>query len=814
VLKLTASLTLLSLACGPHDGSTGRGLATSRAAPDVPEGHPRVYVRPDDMPEIQAKLALPEFADRWEDVQSSEHPVSRAFVYLVSGDEDAGRQAITDALAEMQVLEDARVLENPMHWSAMVYDWCYDLLTEGEKDAFIAEFERVAASHDPGFPADPEAPSVVGHGTEAWLMTDQLPAGVAIHDETTTMYEAAADLFLDRFVEVRDFLYPAHMHHQGDSYIRTRFQHDQAASWLFRRLGAGDVLSPEQQFVPYQLIYNMRPDRQQVRSGDTYDDSGRSKRRVMALTGSYYEDPYLLTMMDFDHFWGGSEIDDVLELVLQPAGAERRPIDELPLTKLFAPPMGEMVARTGWTMEVDSPDAVVQMRIGGTFFGNHQRKDFGTFQIYYRGPLAISSGVYEGTDSEYGSEHWTNYYHQTIAHNGLLIFDPSEQMLLHGDPYANDGGQLWPNEGADHPEDLDTLLNDGYHVADVTAHELGPDTDEPEYSYIAGDITNAYSPAKVSLVTRSMVTFNLADATYPASLVVFDRVVSTDASFTKTWLLHSIQEPAVQGQSATIVRDGATWDDVGDYGGKLVATSLLPEDATITKVGGPGREFWIESTATNYATDKPDAAEPGAWRLEISPPVAATSDRFLHAMTVMDATTQDGPAVDMVEGSTHVGATLLDRAVLFGREQQLHDQADFELSGNGTRKILVCDLVAGSWAISLGGQVIGYGTVTEEGTCLYFEGGPGPYSLEPGEDPGDGSDGSDDGSDDGGGTGGDSGDDGTSGDAGGSGDGEGDSSEDGCSCSGAHSSGNGWRGILPALVVLAGCRRRRRASAA
>lgn len=53
-------------------------------------------------------------------------------------------------------------------------------------------------------------------------------------------------------------------------------------------------------------------------------------------------------------------------------------------------------------MRVESRDAVVQMRIGERFFGNHQHKDFGTFQIYYRGPLAISSGVYD----LYGSEQW------------------------------------------------------------------------------------------------------------------------------------------------------------------------------------------------------------------------------------------------------------------------------------------------------------------------------------------------------------------------------------------------------------------------
>ena len=85
------------------------------------------------------------------------------------------------------------------------------------------------------------------------------------------------------------------------------------------------------------------------------------------------------------------------------------------------------------------------MRIGGLFFGNHQRRDAGTFQIYHKGPLAMSSGHY-GSDC---TSHWGNCkrrilsicravllnlesmamksdYHSSISVNSLLIYDPSE----------------------------------------------------------------------------------------------------------------------------------------------------------------------------------------------------------------------------------------------------------------------------------------------------------------------------------------------------------------------------------------------------
>jgi len=715
-------------------------LAAWQAAadnPPVPGGHPRLYLQEADLPAVQAKLSMPEFADAWSEIQSSTDPVCLAFVYLVQGDEAAGRAAVTGALDELGACDDARVFNNPMHKSAIVYDWCYDLMTDGEKSSFIAEFERIAAIDPPYYPAEAGQGAVVGHSTEGWLMTDQIPAGIAIYDESAVMYDAAATVFFAEFVPVRNYLYPASMHHQGDSYTGTRFQHDIGVSWIFRRLGAGDVFTREQQAVPYQLIYHLRPDGQQMRSGDTYDDPGmsNSKRRLMSLTGSYYEDPYLLFMADSDFFWEPDELDLVLTMAVRPPGIATRPIDELPLTRFFPEPMGEMLARTGWTMGVDSPDAVVHMRIGGTFFGNHQRKDFGTFQVYYRGALAIASGVYEGTDSEYGSDHWRNYYHQTIAHNGLLIFDPSEVISLYDDPVANDGGQLWPNDGADHPRDLETLQTGGYEVGDVTAHELGPDAAVPDYSYIAGDVTRAYSPSKVSLVTRSMVTFDTFDATYPAVLVVFDRVVSTDPSFSKTWLLHSIQEPDVAGSTISIVRSGPAPDDAGDYGGRLVAESLLPEGALLEKVGGSGHEFWVESTSTNYWTDKESPAEPGAWRVEVTPAAPAASDRFLHVLSVMDEATAAGPGVSLVDAGSHVGAAVLDRMVLFGRDGGLLSGAAFEVPGSGPMKVLVCDLEAGWWDVTRGGETVATLLATPEGTCIYFQGEPGSYTVGPGEQP-------------------------------------------------------------------------------
>src|SRR6185295_18791629 len=107
----------------------------------IPEGHPRVYVRPDDLAAIRAKLDLPEFAETWKVVREEAAkedrgrygPFCRAFVYLVKGEREAGRRAIEETLALLPEVKDARTIDMPMHWAACVYDWCYALLTKEEK---------------------------------------------------------------------------------------------------------------------------------------------------------------------------------------------------------------------------------------------------------------------------------------------------------------------------------------------------------------------------------------------------------------------------------------------------------------------------------------------------------------------------------------------------------------------------------------------------------------------------------------------------------------------------------------------------------
>ena len=459
------------------------------------------------------------------------------------------------------------------------------------------------------------------------------------------------------------------------------------------------------------------------------------------MCASYYGDGYILTNYQKDpvadpknplyqFLWpdpgprSAAVCDTKLfELLWRDPALEPLPLTDLPLSRYFGFPYGWMVARTGW----DEQSVIAQMKVNVYNFIGHQHEDGGSFDLYYKGPLTNHTGVYQGINGGYGSPHHRNYYQRTIAHNSLLIHDPGEKFPARGgQPGANDGGQRIPGNGRE-VRTLDDLLTGTYRTGSVLGHGFGPDPKTPAYTYLKGDLTAAYTD-KVREVKRSFVFLNLGPAAVPAALVVFDRVVSANPAFAKTWLLHSIEEPALEGAATTLTLTSHGWS------GKLVNTTLLPEldNMRLEKVGGPGKEFWVDGKNYPDAKNPPDP-ETGAWRVELSPRRPAAADLFLNVIQVMD---RDSAAarplvVEKIESGNIVGVRLADRVVLFdSRGDRNADPLAFSVQGDGTLKFLVTDLAEGTWQVWRDGKIAvpALSVSADDGTA-YFEGRSGRYEL-------------------------------------------------------------------------------------
>jgi len=702
--------------------------------PVPPPEHPRLYLRARDIPDLQRRTVNPVLKPIWDRLQERARTDAATAVevdsvrYLLTKDAALGRRTADAALRllretkfDMRVEDISRPIGRLMVTGAIVYDWCYPVLTPAQKADFRHEFVRRAKTLEIGYPP-PAKGGVNGHYTEYMLMRDLLSAGVAIYDEDPEMYHLAAARFFRLFVPPRNWWYHGGAYQMGSMYSGIHGGAEMFPLWIFARMGAPPFYDPAQQFVPYWWIYMRRPDGQTLRSGDgQFTDN----HLWSLLTASYYKDPYVMA-----DYLSGPPIDRnhrLFDFLWHDPDLTPRPVAELPLSRYMDSPYGWMVARTGWNAD----SVIAEMKVNVYNFNEHQHSDAGAFQIYYKGALAIDSGIYEGTDGGYGSPHDTSYNKRTIAHNALLIFDPAESFRRGKRRPVNDGGQAPPN-GGEEPDDVGRFsrltafqnLLAHYRTGEVLGHGFGPDPKSPAYTYLKGDITQAYSK-KVSAVERSFVFLNLAGERVRAALVVFDRVVSTNAAFRKYWLLHSTEQPRIEGTAITVSPQQRGWQ------GKLVDQVLLPAAAEITPVGGPGKEFWV--FGRNFPSQPPPDRNPmdyeiGEWRVEVSPRDAAASDTFLNVMQIMDRDVQPLP-VERVEAGGLIGARIADCTVLFQRDgRRTGRPAGFRSEG---QRFLVTDLAEGSWRVLREGVVVSehQGVAKEEG-ALWWSGPPGQYTLE------------------------------------------------------------------------------------
>lgn len=733
-----------------------------------PPEHPRLYFTKDDIPTILENATKMQNEEAWRryremlemDIQDGILPAPQpgtmnvnnqslgtieawAFNYVTEGNEEYGRKAIE----AIQNYMDTLVLIDPNNDNytrngghaiftlSEVYDWCYPLLSEDDKSNMINQvIELIQGGVEVGWPPVKQG-SVTSHGSEAQILRDLNAFAIAVYDERPDIYNVVVGRFLADYVPARMFTYPSHMFHQGSGYGSYRGQWDFNATWIFDRMGQERIFGDDQQYTAYWFLYLRRPDGQLMRDGDATTNGSEigaysnDLKRIMMLAGNYYQDPYLKqeAMRSNPYLstfaYGHGNMSPVEFLIFNDPDLWGRPLSELPQTKYFGSPQGAMIARTGWNDGLDSPDAMAYMKINEIWFANHHHLDAGSFQLYYKGILANDSGRYQG----YGTDQDLAYNKRSIAHNTITVYDPNETGGYYN-MQTNDGGQEVKEGGSEHAH-IDFFKNGGNETGKVEGHEFGPDQLEPDYSYLKGDITKAYNSSKMEDYERSFLFLDLKNDTNPAALIVFDRVRSSNEDFKKAWLLHGPTEPEVDG-NRTVFRNTEN-----GYNGKMTVDTLLPkaDNTEINVIGGPGQEAWVVDKNYSAGTelDMTKAHESDGWRIEVSPKTAQKQDYFLNVLQVGDAE-PDTPALPttLIETDTHVGAQIADRVALFSLEKgRTKEDITFSFSGEGTYKIMVADVEAGTYRVMRDGAEVATAVASEEGGLLNFEGEAGTYTI-------------------------------------------------------------------------------------
>lgn len=720
-----------------------------------------------------------------------------AFKYAIDGDENYGKRAIqclknmlNTATWDPQGQDVTRPIGHTVFIASQVYDWCYDLLTEEDKKYIIEKCEVTASLMEVGYPPSGQG-AVSGHGGEAQLLRDLLGFGIATYDERPDIYNYVAGRLLSQFIKPRNFWYASSSHHQGSSYGSYRFFWELMFEETMYRMTGGDTNGGLRMFnndtmsqVPYFFIYTRRPDGQVFRTGDASDGGELYSYRnsfvdTMFYSGNYFKDPILKGEYNIEnpldnHNNGNGSRSPVQHILFNDPDIEGdTDKTSLPLTKYFGSPSGMMIARTGWDVNPENPgevdDVIAMMKIGERWGANHHHLDAGNFQLYYKGILASESGYYES----YGTLHDQNYNKASIAHNVITVYNPEERLgsvrnsytdregneirLTDIFPYGvNDGGQRRGGGEASSWEIWNGSAGANYDTGVVLDHAFGPDEMAPEFTYIKGDITEAYSSEvagsaerdiKVEKVMRAMAFMPLEDENYPAIMVVLDKVTSTNPDFKKKWLLHMQHEPEVDEENGVSIIKNTS----GGNNGKLTVQTLLPKNAEITKVGGDGKKFWIgrQDANSNFETDGYNfdtiedielggANEAGWGRIEVSPPTASKEDTFFNVLAVSDADNEAQPLEsELIEGDNLIGVKTGGKVLMFSDvetsiadKNRVLESASFEVPGTERNlDLMIAGMKSGVWCVTNGGRTRKV-VADEDGGVLYFEGGAGEYTLE------------------------------------------------------------------------------------
>ena len=745
------------------------------APPEVKpiSGHPRLLVNNSDISRIKDNLNHPQNAAAYARVKrlaASTHQgnqasysadlleimQSKAFMYLIDNEANKayGQQAVNMMLNHMRkfTLGGDSANDTTMRFaghfifaSACVYDWCYDLIADEYKIEYIEKCEELATRYfEGGYPIVelPGTTGNAGHRDENPIFKDLLAFSIAVYDEKPFAYNSLAGVLFENYIPWRNDLYPSGWNHQGVYTYGTFRTYWEVISAYILKYGIGNtVFDASQQNMAYKYVYFRRPDGGFVMDADetikTFNNKFHSvDHSTMFLIGNLYKDSTI--KWQYYHDKAETEYTDAgitgvnapLYLLLNDTSVPLKNDLKLPYTQYYGSPIGAMVARTGWDEGADSPVAIAVMKPFENYYGGHMHREVGSFQFYYKGMLALDSGAYEAPQyvdengntvagSGWGSGHYMNYLSAPIAHNILAVYDssnPSEIYL---------GGQRMGDGAKSSLTTYDDFKNGSHKTGDIIAYDYGPDKHTPEYSYIEGDLTEGYREDRVADYSRSYMFLNLFDEEIPAALIVFDRIESKNANYTKSWLLHSQEEPEINGNNITIRR--SEWHS----NGRLVNTTLLPKNPIINKVGGEGKEYWTgESNVKIYR--QPEGDESGTWRVEINPSSASAKDYFLNVMQVSDNDSAIAPlAVTSNEQNGFVGVFIADRAV-FMKKDKGTVSSNFTVTANGSGDIsyIITNLAEGKWTVTnaSGNTVDAYEIDAEHGV-LRFRAPAGRYTV-------------------------------------------------------------------------------------
>ncbi len=719
------------------------GAADYRPKLTPPARHPRLLVNPAALEQVRRNLESGENRPVWElvkkialapydfkfdprvetgyDGKLVQALQCKAFYYLITADEKVGREAVKLAVDYLKVVnfgngqDICRRTGETIYSASLVYDWCYPLLSAGDRKVMIERFLDLAETMETGWPPFKE-PVVYGHANEAQMSRDQLAMAIAIYDQDPEPYWYLSFAMLEQLSPMKNLLYRSGRHDQGSGYGSYRFSYDLFAALQFERTFGHRLFSGDMAKVPYYFIYLRTPDGRLFGDGDEFQTDeypGNDFMNMIAYT--LFKDPVLKDEVRRIRRGGLAVSDPVLFLLLNdPALESRDGRSQLPLSRIFGDPRSGFIARTGWNAGKAADDAMVFFQGADYQYRNHNHLDAGSFQVYFRSLLLCDIGQY----NRYGTPYDWNFAKGTPSHTAMRLRDPDQKTRLMGPMFdLNTGTQEVPG-WAPPPSHQAQTAGDTFRNGSVRYAALGPSPERPFYTLMSIELAPSY-PGRADGFSRTLIFLNLDDREAPAALLLYDRLKLAKPTVTPISQFTCMAPPKVENQVLTFASCGTPRES------RLTLHTMLPREIAIAVKSGKDAH-----TLEGVHLPAPYPGHPAAQgtRVEITPGTGADKSEFLQLMTIQDAAVKP-LACDWEATSDFRVVKVKDRVIALPASDRLSDRPFEFTASSPSTQMLLPGVEAGDWEILRDGQPVARVEVKPGENTLFAALAPGRYLV-------------------------------------------------------------------------------------
>jgi len=662
--------------------TTSTSAAAEKAPlPKVRKERPRIFLRREawdgpSVEQIKKWMVLPEYKARMaklEDrikIKSGSKNMKLAVKYLLLDDTVTGRQVLDRFMGQRSGGH------SPSYWGikdqrmAATYDWLYDhpdFTPEMKKDR-AAYLEMRCRGNTAYLKNQKENPYYSRFSGALAGLTACALAIYGDHPEAEKHLRFAYDCFREKMSSIRRSEDGAT---QGSSY---GYHHEftdlanlvaawrsatdwDAAKWVKEK--QGNWLERQMLFQ----IWMTYPNGRFVKDGDGWgrgtNDRVQYRMSIDAITGMY-KNGFGRRAADLMHKrWG--LMDYHAEYMWQwfvhnNPDVKPRPLSDLGRTAVFSPNLHGIVA---WRDRWDTDATIIHVR-AGEGVDTHSTWDQGKFIIYRQRPLAHKNGDYIGFMSP------VHRYYKSPWSANCVVFTGTPEAVEKADrqqkPFITNPSARFPEfrysshnpwwpRGLFSYEAWQALRKNSTEWAEsgrlyATLKPMGRLLEHETNDTFARcriDLDHVRRKRDGGVWTLWEWERELVFLGYKY-LVVLDRV-KPDPQFEHRWTLHTIHEPKVDGD--LVIADNGP--------ARLFCKTLLPANATLTKVGGPGRECDLNGanmrpkgwTSETFKKMGP-GTHMGAWRLDVRPPAQTGERTYLHVLYPTDTKTDSMPACSSV----------------------------------------------------------------------------------------------------------------------------------------------------------------------